>query len=125
MKVKVLQNENEYDSATARAYELMQSKLMPESDEDQELQLLALVIEDYESKHYPVSPPDPVEAIKFRLDQMGVSEGQLNRILGGRQRKYEILHRKRKLSLRMIRKIHKELNIPAEILIQEYYMEAN
>lgn len=123
MKVKVLQNEKEYEAASARIYELIQKGVKPESAEDQELQLLALVVEDYERKHYPVPPPDPIEAIKFRLDQMGISESQLNKILGGRQRKYDILNKKRKLSIRMIRKLHEELNVPAEVLIQDYDLE--
>ncbi len=119
MKVKILQNEADYEAATARIYELIQLDMRPDA-EDQELQLLALVVEDYERRHYPVPPPDPIEAIKFRLDQMGITESQLNKLLGGRQRKYDILHKKRKLSIQMIRKLHQELNIPAEVLIQDY-----
>lgn len=123
MKVKVLQNEKEYDMATARIYELMQAEIIPDSEEGQELQLLVLVVEEYESKHYLVPPPDPIEAIKFRLEQMGLSEIELNEILGGRQRKHEILHKKRKLSLAMIRKLNQYLHIPAETLIQDYQLE--
>lgn len=123
MKVKVLKNETDYEAATLRIYELIQKGVKPESTEDQELQLLALTVEDYERKHYPVPPPDPIEAIKFRLEQMGMSENQLNKILGGRQRKYDILHKKRKLSIQMIRRLHEVLNIPAEVLIQDYDLE--
>lgn len=99
MKVKVLQSEAEYDAA------------------------LALIVEEYESKHYPVPPPDPIEAIKFRSEQMGLSETELNNILGGRQRKYEILHKKRKSSLAMIGKLSQHLRIPAETLIRDYKLE--
>ena len=120
MKVKVLQNEEEYDAATARIYALMRSEIAPDSEQAQELQLLALIVEEYERKHYPVPPPDPIEAIKFRLEQMGLSETELTKILGGRQRKYDILHKRRKLSLAMIRKLNKQLHIPAETLIQDY-----
>ena len=120
MKVKVLQNEEEYDAATARIYALMQAEIAPNSEQGQELQLLALIVEEYERKHYPVPPPDPIEAIKFRLEQMGLSETELTKILGGRQRKYDILHKRRKLSLAMIRKLNKQLHIPAETLIQDY-----
>ena len=123
MKVKVLQNEEEYDVATARIYELMQTEVIPDSEAGQELQLLVLVVEEYENKHYPVPPPDPIEAIKFRLEQMGLSETELNEILGGRQRKHEILHKKRKLSLAMIRKLNQHLHIPAKTLIQDYQLE--
>ena len=123
MKVKVLQNEADYDAATARIYDLMQTEVAPDSEEDQELQLLALIVEEYENRHYPIPPPDPIEAIKFRLEQMGLSETELNDILGGRQRKYEILHKKRKLSLSMIRKLNQYLHIPAETLIQDYELD--
>ena len=123
MKVKVLQNEEEYDAATARVYELMQKKIALDSEEGHELQLLILIVEEYENKHYPVPPPDPIEAIKFRLEQMELPETALNEILGGRQRKYEILHKKRKLSLAMIRKLNQHLHIPAETLIQDYELE--
>ena len=123
MKVKVLQNEEEYDMATARIYELMQTDLAPNSEDSHELQLLALIVEEYENKHYPVPPPDPIEAIKFRLEQLGLSEADLNKILGGRQRKHDIMHKKRKLSLPMIRKLNEHLRIPAETLIRDYVLE--
>lgn len=123
MKVKVLQNEEEYDTATARIYTLMQADVVPGSEEDHELQLLALIVEAYESKHYPIPPSDPIEAIKFRLEQMGLPEATLNKLLGGRQRKHDILHKKRKLSLAMIRKLNEQLHIPARTLIQDYELE--
>lgn len=123
MKVKVLQTEEDYNTATARIYELIQASVTPDSEEGHELRLLALTVEEYENKHYPVPPPDPIEAIKFRLDQMGLPEAELTKILGGRQRKYDILHKKRKLSLAMIRKLNRQLHIPAETLIQDYKIE--
>ena len=123
MKAKILHTEEDYDTATARIYELMQTGVAPDSKEDYELQLLALTVEAYESKHYPVPPPDPIEAIKFRLEQMGLSETELAEILGGRQRKHDILHKKRKLSLAMIRKLNQRLRISAETLIQDYELE--
>ena len=123
MKVKILQNEKEYDTATARIYELMQTTVAPNSERSDELQLLALIVEEYERQHYPVPPPDPIEAIKFRLEQMGLSEAELTKMLGGQQRKYDILHKRRKLSLAMIRKLNQQLHIPAETLIQDYELE--
>ena len=74
----------------------------------------------YEEEHYPIPLPHPIEAIKFRLEQMGLKESELNKILGSRSRKHDILNGKRKLSLAMIRKLHNKLNIPAETLIAEY-----
>lgn len=75
---------------------------------------------EYENEHYSVSQPNPLEAIKFRLEQMNMSETELSEILGARSRKSEILSGKRKLSLAMIRKLKEKLNIPAEVLIQSY-----
>lgn len=98
----------------------MQLDFVEGSSEADEMEVLGLLIEAYEKEHYPVPPPHPIEAIKFRLDQMGISESELNKILGYRSRKSEILSGKRKLSLAMIRKLHQVLNIPAETLIAEY-----
>lgn len=103
-----------------RLYELMQLDLETGSEEGDELEILSLLVKDYENTHYPVPKPHPIEAIKFRLDQLGLSESALIRILGSRSRKSEILSGERKLSLEMIRKLNRELNIPAEVLIQAY-----
>jgi len=81
---------------------------------------LSILIEIYETEHYPLSPPNPLEAIRFRLDEMGMSEKQLGEILGYRSWKSEILSGKRKLSLAMIRKLNEVLHIPAEVLIRAY-----
>ena len=82
--------------------------------------MLSILIKEYELVHYPILSPNPLEAIKFRLDQMGISEKELGDILGYRSRKSEILSGKRKLSLAMIRKLNEILHIPAEVLIQAY-----
>lgn len=78
------------------------------------------MIKEFENEHYPISQPNPLDAIRFRLEQMNMTESDLSEILGARSRKSEILSGKRKLSLSMIRKLHKKLHIPAQILIQEY-----
>ena len=98
----------------------MQKNIKPNSPEADELEILSILVENYEQKHYPVPPPNPVEAIRYRLQQTGMDEKELNKILGGRSRKSEIPSGKRKLSLNMIRELHNKLNIPAEILIAEY-----
>jgi HTH-type transcriptional regulator/antitoxin HigA len=72
------------------------------------------------NRHYPIEPPDPVEAIKFRMDQIGLKQKDLGKILGHKSRASEILNKKRKLTLEMIRKLHRELKIPTEVLVQEY-----
>ncbi|MBS4071512.1 MAG: transcriptional regulator [Algoriphagus sp.] len=118
--LKPIKNNNEYEAALERAYDLMQVDLVPESKESDELEVLSILIKEYENEHFPISKPHPIEAIKFRLDQMGISESELSKILGARSRKSEILSGKRKLSLRMIRKLNDKLKIPAEVLIREY-----
>jgi HTH-type transcriptional regulator/antitoxin HigA len=97
----------------------MQTDIEQNSSMSDELEVLSMLIKNYELDHYPVPPPNPLEAINFRLDQMGVSEKELGQIVGYRSRK-SILSGKRKLSLSMIRKLHEVLNIPAETLIQLY-----
>lgn len=98
----------------------MQNDVKIDSKESDELEILSMLVEKYEKEHYPIPAPNPIEAIKFRLEQMNMSESDLSDILGARSRKSEILSGKRKLSLSMIRKLTEKLNIPAEVLIQAY-----
>jgi HTH-type transcriptional regulator/antitoxin HigA len=81
------------------------------------LDVLATLIDVYESEHYPINAPDPIEAIKFRMEQQGLSRKDLEGILGSRMRVSEVLNRRRGLSIEMIRKLHSKLKIPAEALI--------
>jgi len=118
--LKPIKNEKQYDEALARVYDLMQLEVGEDSLESDELEVLSILVKDYENEHHPVPQPNPLEAIKFRLDQMGLSEKELGNILGYRSRKSEILSGKRKLSLTMIRKLNEILHIPAEVLIQAY-----
>ena len=118
--LKVIKTEEEYEDALARAYDLMQMDLAEGSPELDELEAISLFIEHYEDKHYPIAPPSPIEAITFRLEQLGKEKSELARILGTRARQSEILSGKRKLSLEMIRKLHSILGIPAESLIAAY-----
>ena len=118
--LKPIRNNAQYEDALARVYALMQNDLKPESKDSDELEILSILIKEYEQEHYPVPNPSPLEAIKFRLEQMGMSEAELSDILGYRSRKSEILSGKRKLSLAMIRKLNEILHIPAEVLIQAY-----
>ena len=83
------------------------------------LDVLAILVQAYEAKHYPISAPDPIEAIKFRLEQGGLSIKDLEPMIGRSNRVYEVLGRKRPLTLGMIRRLHKGLGIPAEVLIAE------
>lgn len=118
--LKPIKNSAQYEDALARVYDLMQMDIEPESKESDELEILSILVKEYEVEHYPVPKPSPLEAIKFRLEQMGMSEAELSGILGYRSRKSEILSGKRKLSLSMIRKLNEVLHIPAEVLIQAY-----
>ena len=120
MKVKPIRTKKEHKAALLRVQELFDLDPKEGSAEFDELELLAMVVEEYEDIHFPVPPPDPIEAIKFRLDQLGLTEKDLDKMLGSRQRRSEILNGKRKLSLGMIRTLHKQLRIPAETLIREY-----
>jgi HTH-type transcriptional regulator/antitoxin HigA len=118
--LKPIKNNQQYEDALARAYALMQKNLRPNSKDSDELEVLSILIKEYENEHFPVPKPNPIEAIRFRLDQMNMSEAELSKVLGYRSRKSEILSGKRKLSLAMIRKLNEVLHIPAEVLIQAY-----
>jgi HTH-type transcriptional regulator / antitoxin HigA len=118
--LKPIKTEKQYQAALARVYELMQGDVKEGSLASDELEVLSILVNAYEQAHYPIPSPNPLDAIKFRLDQMGISERELNDILGYRSRKSEILSGKRKLSLAMIRKLNEVLHIPAEVLIQAY-----
>lgn len=118
--IKPIKNNRQYEDALARVYSLMQKDLKPASNESDELEVLSILIKEYEQNRFPFPKPNPLEAIKFRIEQRQMTEGELSAILGHRSRKSEILSGKRKLSLTMIRKLHDKLNIPAEVLIQSY-----
>jgi len=117
--IKIIKTEKEYDKALARIYDLMQAKILRKSAEADELELLSLLVKDYEDSKYQLPLPNPIEAIKFRMDQLGLGANDLSRMLGSRSRKSDILNGRRKLTLEMIRTLNKKLNIPAETLIQE------
>jgi HTH-type transcriptional regulator/antitoxin HigA len=123
--LKPIKNNKEHENALARVYRLMQLKLKPNSKESDELEVLSILIETYEKANYPIEPPNPIDAILFRLDQMGMSQSDLGRLLGSRSRASEILKGKRKLSIGMIRKLNKELGISAKTLIQEYQVASS
>ncbi len=125
MKVKVIKTKKEHASALARVYQLMQAEPRAGSAELEELELLSLVVAAYEDKHLPVPPPDPIEAIKFRIEQLALKESDLSKLLGSRQRRSDIFSGRRKLSLSMIRSLHRHLRIPAEILIRDYTVQTS
>ena len=114
--MKIIKNEAEYDAALERIDALMNAA--PGSSEEEELELLALLVEKYEQERYPIELPDPVEAIKFRMEQEGLTRKDMIKYLGSQSKVSEVLNYKRPLSLAMIRALTDGLNIPAEVLIQ-------
>lgn len=117
MKAKLIKTKKEYNEALARVEKLMLVDLRKGTAEADEFELLSFLVHTYEEEHYPIPPPDPIEAIKFRMDQMGLKPAALHRMLGSRQRVSDIMSGRRKLTLPMIRRLNKELKIPAETLI--------
>jgi len=116
MDVKPIKNESDYDAALVEIAALMDARAStPEGDR---LDVLVTLVEAYEEKHWRVNPPDPIEAIKLRMQQRGLSRHDLERVLGSKSRVSEVLNRKRPLTIEMIRRLHGTLGIPAESLIQ-------
>ena len=115
MNVKPIRTPKDLREALARIDEIIDAKHgTPEYDE---LEVLSTLVEAFEEKHCAVPPPDPVEAIKFRMDQLGLKQADIAKQLGGRNRASEVLARKRPLSLRMIRNLHTNLHIPSDSLL--------
>ncbi|MFB9948928.1 type II toxin-antitoxin system HigA family antitoxin [Rhizobium puerariae] len=119
--LKPIRTEADYDAALAEVERLWGAKGgTPDGDR---LDVLATLIEVYEAKHYPMDPPDPIEAIKFRMEQQGLSRKDLEPIFGTRNRTSEILNRRRGLSIEMIRQLHDRLGISADVLIRPSRLE--
>lgn len=118
MTVKPLKTEEDYQRALQRLEDIFDA--LPNTEEGDELEVLSILIDAYEKQHHPIDLPDPVEAIKFRMDQLGLKQKDLVAIVGFKSRVSEILNRKRKLSLDMIRKLNQSLQIPTDVLIQDY-----
>ncbi len=116
---KVIKTEEQYEEALARVETLLDIDPETGTDESDELELLTLLIVDYEKIHFPIDLPDPIEAIKFRMEQQGLTNKDLIPYLGSRSRVSEVLSRKRPLTLNMIRALHRGLGIPAEVLLNE------
>ena len=118
MTIKPIKTKKDYQEALTRLETLFDAKKgSPKGDE---LEILGMLVDNYENENFPVGFPDPVEAIKFRMEQLGYTQTDLANVVGLKSRASEILSRKRKLSLEMIRQIHDRLNIPTEVLIQAY-----
>lgn len=113
-----LKTQQQYNEAMKELQKVFHAKKWtPEWDH---LEILILLIDAYETEHFPIPDPHPIEAIKFRLDQMGMNVSDFGKIIKYQSRASEILNRKRKLTLGMIRAIHEKLGVPTDILVQEY-----
>ncbi|MBT8097035.1 MAG: DNA-binding protein [Woeseia sp.] len=115
MKIRPIRNSNDHESALKRIQALMSAK--PGTGDGDELDVLATLVDAYEAKQFPIETPDPIEAIRFRMEQMGMERKDLEPFIGSRARVSEVLNKRRGLSLKMIRALHEELNIPLEALI--------
>jgi len=120
MKVKIIKSEKDYQAAMSRLSELLSRDLKPGSKDEDELELLALVVHDFERQTVPLVKVDPIESILFRMDQMGLTRKDLMQYIGSISKVSEVLSRKRPLSLPMIRRLHQGLDIPADILIEDF-----
>lgn len=117
MKLAPIKNEKEYQAALKQLEKVFDSK--PNTAEGDHAQVLVLLIEDYEKKHYPIDAPDPIEAIKYIMEEKGLHNKDVVKYFGSKSLVSQVLKRQRNLSLKMIRALHKGLGLPYEILLTE------
>jgi len=116
--LKAIKTKTQYNKAVQRIYDLMQKDLKARSTEMDELEVLSILADKYEEDNFPIDPPNPVEAIKFRMDQLSLVQKDMVAYLGYPSRVSDILNGRRQLTIDMIRKLYEYLNIPAEVLIK-------
>lgn len=118
MNIKPIKTKDDYNDALKRLEDIFDAA--PNTMEGDELEVLGVLIDNYENIHSPIGLPDPIEAIKFRMEQLNYTNQDLAQIIGLKSRVSEILNKKRKLSINMIRKLHTVLRIPTDVLLQKY-----
>jgi len=118
MNIKPIKTQEDYENTLNQIESLMDAK--PNTPQMDELEVLTTLVEAYETQHYVIDAPDPIEAIKFRMEQEGLKQKDLVAIVGSKSRVSEILNKKRKLTIEMIRNLHKQLHIPIESLFLDY-----
>ena len=118
MNIKPIKNEQDYTDTLSQIESLMSAK--PNTPQMDKLEVLTTLVEAYEEKFYNIDAPDPIEAIKFRMEQEGLKQKDLVAIVGSKSRVSEVLNKKRKLTIEMIRSLHKQLHIPVESLFLDY-----
>ena len=121
MDIKLIKTESDYQMTLRKLEDIFDAPIgTPESDE---ADILGILIDEYEKKHYPIDAPDPIEAIKIRMEEMQLKQVDLVPEIGGKSRVSEILNRKRKLTVDMIRKLAAKLNLSAGLLVKDYQLE--
>ncbi len=120
MNIKLIKTESDYQAALKRLEIIFDAEIG--TQESDEADIIGLLIDDYEKKHYPIEAPDPIEAIKIRMEEMQLKQVDLVNEIGGKSRVSEILNRKRKLTVEMIRKLTDRLNLSPNILINDYQL---
>ena len=120
MNIKPIKTEKDYQEALRRLEEIFDAPV--DSQESDEADVLAMLVDEYEKQHYPIEAPDPIEAIKIRMEELNLRQVDLIPEIGGKSRVSEILNRKRRLTVGMIRKLTKRLNLSADILINDYQL---
>jgi HTH-type transcriptional regulator/antitoxin HigA len=118
MNLKPIKTESDYKAALKRVEKIFDAK--PGTIEGDELEILSLMVDDFENKHHPIEAPDPIEAIKIRMEELQLKQIDLAPEMGGKSRVSEVLNRKRKLTVDMIRKLNTRLNLSPTLLIQDY-----
>ena len=118
MDIRPIHTKRDYKAALKAVSALMELDPDQGTPEGDRLDILATLVQAYEAKQYPIAPPDPIEAIKFRMEQAGLTVKDMETIIGRANRVYEVLNRTRPLTLAMIRRLHREMGIPAEVLIR-------
>jgi len=120
MEIKLIKTEQDYQVALAKLDELFDAP--KGTTESEYADVLALIIDEYENKHYPIEAPDPIEAIKIRMEEMHLKQKDLANVIGGNNRVSEVLNKKRKLTVEMIRNLTLKLNLSPTILIKDYQL---
>lgn len=118
MKIRTIKTEQEYELALKRLEQIFEAS--PNSEEGDEADIWAMLIDNYEKIHYPIEAPDPIEAIKIRMEEMNLKQKDLVGVIGGKSRVSEVLNKKKKLTVEMIRELEKMLDISASVLVNPY-----
>jgi HTH-type transcriptional regulator/antitoxin HigA len=120
MNIKPIKSEADYKLALKRLEEIFDATIG--THDSDEADILGLLVDEYEKKHYPIEAPDPIEAIKIRMEEMQLKQVDLVDVIGGKSRVSEVLNRKRKLTIEMIRNLTKRLNLSPDLLISDYQL---